>query len=99
MIDWVAIFLDEEKRDAETESFLSEAVSRASLSTFSRRRSLFLLAAFGFRCLTAGAGGVRAHRGDGKGTEAGLPDSDRIEFDQESRESRSQKSATELIAA
>jgi hypothetical protein len=37
-----AIFFNEEKKDAETESFLSVAISRASLSVFSRRRSLSL---------------------------------------------------------
>jgi hypothetical protein len=33
-------FVEEEKRDAETESFLSVAISRASVSAVSRRRSL-----------------------------------------------------------
>jgi hypothetical protein len=40
-------FVEEEKRDAETESFLSVAVSRASLLAISRRRSLSL----SLRCL------------------------------------------------
>jgi hypothetical protein len=48
-IDWVPIFIHEEKRDAETESFLSGTVSRASLSAFSRRCSLsFCLRRFDF---------------------------------------------------
>jgi hypothetical protein len=58
-IDLVGIFfVKEEKRDAETESFLSVAVSRASLSVV--EIPLFVLAAFRSGLFMAGAGGVRS---------------------------------------
>jgi hypothetical protein len=62
------------------------------LSTF----FVFLVASF-FGRILAGAGRVRAHRGDGKGTEAGFPDSDRIKSGKlGTHTQRGKKSATEL---
>jgi hypothetical protein len=76
-IDLAAIFfVEEEKRRRNRKFPLCSGLSSQSIGSLSTTIPLFFVEAFRFRLLTAGAGEVRPHKGNLKGSEARFPDPD-----------------------